>query len=254
MSELDAITTVIISWASGSAGAITAAPAQAVAEHIRDQVKERLDGTRQKGEKKAAGRALEMSDRVAYKVLTEAAFNDDEVVSDYLGGVLAASTHGDDRASAVVATIARLSAEQLKLHYVIYRAVAQLLPGPLNLHSSEECRKARVLIGNDDLIATLGRAPRILNGRVATRRPHRRHMVGPAAEGTFGGHRHGRGTNRARRGVVPVGPWRKAPRRIPARWKPGAGVPHGRQANPDRDPEGQVRGVTPSSIGGRGSA
>lgn len=156
MSELDLITQLIVSWAAGSTGAITAAPAQAVAEVWKERIKDRINGTRRKAEQKAGGRPLDVTDRVAFKVLNEAAFNDDELVADYLGGVLAASTASDDRGASVVGMIGRLSASELRLHYVIYRALAQLIPAGINLHSSDDARQATVRIPQADLVAAIG--------------------------------------------------------------------------------------------------
>ncbi len=51
----------------------------------------------------------------------EAAFTDDELSADYLGGVLAASGPDDDSGVPIIAQIGRLSSLQLRMHYVMYR-------------------------------------------------------------------------------------------------------------------------------------
>jgi hypothetical protein len=61
-----------------------------------------------------------VNERVAYRVLTDAAFSDDLVVAEYLAGVIAGSTESDEGIP-VLAEISRLSALQLRLHYVMYR-------------------------------------------------------------------------------------------------------------------------------------
>lgn len=155
-----------VSWAFGSAGAISSAPAQALAEHWKERIRDRLDGIRSKAESKAQGRPLQPNERVAFKVLSEGAFNDDALVADYLGGVLAASSPDDDRGAAVVAVIGRLSSDQLRLHYVMYRALSRLMPAGLNLHS-EDARQARLRIPHQDLAKghreTGDAAPRLHN-------------------------------------------------------------------------------------------
>lgn len=78
-------------------------------------------------EAKLRGRPYVTDDRVTLKAIEEAAVADALIVADYLGGVLAATSAVDgDRGTAVVAQIGRLSASQLRLHYVIYRALWEL--------------------------------------------------------------------------------------------------------------------------------
>ncbi len=91
MSELDVVAGAVLATVGGGALQVVAAPIQGVADHIRDRVKQRLDRTQEFAEVKAAGTPIKVSDRVAYKALTEAAFTDDALTSEYLGGVLAAS-------------------------------------------------------------------------------------------------------------------------------------------------------------------
>jgi hypothetical protein len=68
-------------------------------------------------------RPYEASDRVTVRALEEAALTDDHLVASYLAGVLAASGPEDDTGAAVIAQIGRLSSLQLRLHFVLYRAV-----------------------------------------------------------------------------------------------------------------------------------
>jgi hypothetical protein len=70
-------------------------------------------------------RPYRASDRVTVRALEEAALTDDALLASYLGGVLAASGPEDDTGAAVIAQIGRLSALQLRLHFVLYRAVQQ---------------------------------------------------------------------------------------------------------------------------------
>lgn len=100
-----------------------------------------------------------MADRVAHKAFTEAAFNDDGLIADYLGGVLAASTDADDdTGAAIVGLIGRLSADQLRLHYLVYRELRRLWPphAKVNLGQQSEARSAGVRFPVGDVIAALG--------------------------------------------------------------------------------------------------
>jgi hypothetical protein len=65
--------------------------------------------------------------RVANVLLEAGSFCDDQLMADYLGGVLAGSqtpTGRDDRAVTWSALITRLSSFQIRAHYLIYRELA----------------------------------------------------------------------------------------------------------------------------------
>jgi hypothetical protein len=158
MSALDMIEGAVIATVTPGVLQVPRAPLDAVSEHIRERVKARLDRTRSKAEAKAGGRDLTVPDRVAYKVLMEAAFSDDEIISDYLGGVLAAAGN-DDEGAAVVAQIARLSATQLLFHYVVYRELGRLWPPTLGMNLYQESlatRHAGIRFYESDLTAAFG--------------------------------------------------------------------------------------------------
>lgn len=156
MAELDLITTIIVSsmsgGLSGGVGRVVSAPLDALADELRERARERLRRTRQKAEAKAGGEVHQVSDRIAMKALGEAAYNDSEIASDYLGGVLAASGPDDDSGAAIVALISRLSARQLLLHYVIYRELRRIWTGPgINLHRTMDRKKGRIRLRGADL-------------------------------------------------------------------------------------------------------
>ncbi|MGC5225437.1 hypothetical protein ACPW96_22970 [Micromonospora sp. DT81.3] len=64
----------------------------------------------------------ELSARLLRQVLDEAMYAEDEIVAEYLSGVLVTSGDGmkNDRGVSVTAVIRRLSALQLKVHYLFY--------------------------------------------------------------------------------------------------------------------------------------
>lgn len=67
--------------------------------------------------------------RVMKSVLDEAPFCEDELMAEYMGGVLASSWSGqrrDDRGVALLATIRRLSVYSLRTHYICYGLFDQL--------------------------------------------------------------------------------------------------------------------------------
>lgn len=96
---------------------------------LASRVEARLSRVRKRALAKLGGRPFQAPDRVVAKALDEAAFVDDELMADYLGGALAASGP-DDAAASVIAQIGRLSAADLRLHFVVYRELWRLLHAP----------------------------------------------------------------------------------------------------------------------------
>lgn len=82
--------------------------------------------------KTATSSAGSVPPRVAAEVFDRAQWADDEMVADYLSGVLAsARTPGgnDDRGVSWAALVGRLSSDQLRLHYVLYDALRRKVVG-----------------------------------------------------------------------------------------------------------------------------
>lgn len=70
--------------------------------------------------------------RAAMKILAEAATADDDVLVEYVGGVLASSrspSGKDDRGVVLAALISRLSSDDLRAHYIYYSTITRLLHG-----------------------------------------------------------------------------------------------------------------------------
>jgi hypothetical protein len=95
--------------------------------------------------------------RVLKAVLEEAQVAEDELMAEYLGGVLASSRSEvgrDDRAAA--ATIGRLSTYALRAHYVFYfYAAARPLFGGVDFRSGDERRSAPAFISVSDFEAAM---------------------------------------------------------------------------------------------------
>jgi hypothetical protein len=101
---------------------------------------------------------IDANDRVKAKVFAEAAFTDDDLTLEYVAEVMAASGPNDDSGAAIVAQIGRLSALQLRFHYVVYRQLRRLWPpaAPMNLYAGGEAQLAGIQLTRDDLVAVIG--------------------------------------------------------------------------------------------------
>lgn len=112
---------------------------------------------------KLGSKTYRASDRVLVRALEEAAVTDDELVASYIGGV-AGSGPDDDAGTAVIAQISRLSSLQLRLHYLIYRAVWQAAlaalaasNGSLDLRDPDQLQTACLMfIPMNEIYAVLG--------------------------------------------------------------------------------------------------
>lgn len=82
--------------------------------------------------KSRASQAGVVPARVAFVMLEDGSLCDDELMAEYLGGVLAGArtpTGKDDRAVSWIKIIAGLSALEIKAHYLLYREWADRLHG-----------------------------------------------------------------------------------------------------------------------------
>ena len=158
MDELDVVRLMVESYLGYGVLKVGKAPIDATYELVKERSKKRLEWVINNARRKKRGADFHVSDRVAFKAMTEAAFTDDTITADYLGGVLAAGSAGSDAGAPVVAVIGRLSANQLRLHYLIYREVARLWPrtAPINLYQEREANLAAVRVPAEGLVAALG--------------------------------------------------------------------------------------------------
>lgn len=98
--------------------------------------------------------------RVLRGVLEEGFYAEEQIVTEYLGGVLASSRGGnsrDDRGVGYLALIARLSAYDLRLHYVAYASFHTLIAGSdLDVEDGTDLDTyGRVFIPEDALSAAM---------------------------------------------------------------------------------------------------
>lgn len=102
----------------------------------------------------------QVNPRVLKGVLNEAAFAENEVASEYFGGVLAASRSADgvdDRGVAFVGLVRDLSTSQLRFHYLCYSWLRDLfLSRQLEIGLPSDRRKMRLFISIEAFHATMG--------------------------------------------------------------------------------------------------
>lgn len=105
----------------------------------------------------------EISTRLLHRILDEAAWSEHEVVAEYLSGVVASSgtRESNDRALGIVSLVQRLSAVQLRAHYLIYRELvlrAQPIspPGTVDLRYSVNRAKYHLEFGLAEFAECLG--------------------------------------------------------------------------------------------------
>jgi len=95
--------------------------------------------------------------RVAYRAVEEAVLTDDELVVDYLSGVLAGSrspTGRDDRGVVWTELIARMSALQLRCHFMIYRSFVEALHGT-DVNLGVDRTKVRAVFNLEEFVPIL---------------------------------------------------------------------------------------------------
>lgn len=110
-----------------------------------------------------------MSTRLFKHVIDEASWADDEIVAEYLGGVLAATAKGPVSDSGVVIAhlIKRLSAAQLRAHFLIYSEMRRLRDPvqELDLSQSAEQAKLHLEIDYESFFASMEPSPTSEDGR-----------------------------------------------------------------------------------------
>lgn len=96
--------------------------------------------------------------RVAHNVLLNGAFSVEDICAEYFGGILASSRTADgkdDTSIQFVDVIKSLSAQQLRLHYLIYQALNQLMRDQqrnINVAEGTEINGVSLWMGTLELI------------------------------------------------------------------------------------------------------
>lgn len=105
----------------------------------------------------ASGREGVINPRLARSVLEEGSYCDDELMAEYLGGLLAGGrtpSGRDDRAVSWSHLVTSMSALQLRAHFVFYREWAHALQGS-DIELSNDTSKAEMLVELNDLLEIL---------------------------------------------------------------------------------------------------
>jgi len=88
--------------------------------------------------------------RVIKGILQEGWFCDDELMAEYFGGVLASSRSDisrDDRGSAMISLVSRLTTYQIRSHYIFYLLFKKLFDGESLIPTiADDCEKMRIFI------------------------------------------------------------------------------------------------------------
>jgi hypothetical protein len=132
---------------------------------IRDWAQRRIENVGRifENAQKKLGARLEEPGTVPPKVLKgildEGSFCDDELAGEYFGGVLASSRSEvgrDDRGAAFIALIGRLSAYQIRSHFVFYRMIHMLYEGvDENIGTHQGRHRLRTLIPLSAYVAAM---------------------------------------------------------------------------------------------------
>jgi hypothetical protein len=129
--ELDLIVSGVTGALTGGVVRPLLAPFVAVGDVWTDRIKDRIVRTGERVERKRQGREGEITERTAVHALAAAALTDDEVVQEYLAGVVACASADDDN-SHMLALISRLTPLQLRLHYDLHLSAAAYVRSLLN--------------------------------------------------------------------------------------------------------------------------
>jgi hypothetical protein len=121
--ELELIVSAVTGAMTGGIARPVLAPFTAVSEVWTDTIKSRLIRTAERATRKRQGDDWAISERTAVNALSAAALTDDDVLQEYLAGVVAAATLLNDNAH-ILALISRLTPLQLRLHYGLYLGAA----------------------------------------------------------------------------------------------------------------------------------
>jgi hypothetical protein len=96
--------------------------------------------------------------RVAGRILDEGSWCDDSLMVEYLGGALASARTPDgrdDRAARWAALVTRLSAYEIRAHYIIYRAMRDALLGAMNEFVEDDVRNYQVFTNKCQVLMPL---------------------------------------------------------------------------------------------------
>lgn len=95
---------------------------------------------------------------IIHEIMNNGAFQDNEIFSEYYGGVIAASRENqNDIGKEICQTITRLSSYSLRFHFIIYNAMRNTFLGKnINMRDEIYCSLCRIFIKKSDLDRSMG--------------------------------------------------------------------------------------------------
>jgi hypothetical protein len=137
-------------------------PADEIGEFLRRKAHYRLNNAEriaERAQKKTRGKDGKVPPRLSYVLLEDGTYSDDELMAEYLGGVLAAGrtpTGQDDRGVTWTKIITSMSVLQLRAHFVLYREWAYALHRRETKWQLEMTRRrAQMYVDMDSLLPIL---------------------------------------------------------------------------------------------------
>jgi hypothetical protein len=129
-------------------------------EMVARQRASRAEKLLRKAAEKSESREGTVPPRVAYRVLEDGTLSDDEIMAEYLSGVLAGSRSPggrDDRAVVWSDLVSRLSSLQLRAHYVLYREWAEGLRGRTDVYlaGASDRPKATIVLDLNEFVSVV---------------------------------------------------------------------------------------------------
>lgn len=99
-----------------------------------------------------------VSPAIIHQMAYDWIYDDEQIFSEYYGGILAASKKGqNDIGKAIAQTITRLPAYALRLHFIVYNAMKNTFLGKtINLGKSYDCGLCCICIKKTDLDLAMG--------------------------------------------------------------------------------------------------
>jgi hypothetical protein len=152
---LDGETALVLFGSAQVAARVLGPTADYIGEGIRAWTEHRVENVRRifsKARRKLGSRIDEdgtISPRTLGRVIEDGSYCDDEVMVEYLGGLLASSRTpegGDDRGAYWASIVTGLSSYQIRVHYLVYEGLRQRLEHPESPLSVAEINQKQIYI------------------------------------------------------------------------------------------------------------
>jgi hypothetical protein len=169
--------------------AITRAAVDPAVDAALDVIRDRVSGVIDRAREKAGDRELDAGERTAWAVFDTAWKNDDSIVADYLGGILAAASE-DDTGVPIAAQIARLSSLDLRLHFALYRTYQPFISITVGVDRPEAMSHPDLYVSKTNLLHACGLphdAPGIVRLEQGLRNLGRERLIGQVLHNGFDG-------------------------------------------------------------------